>query len=144
MSQSCSIHKYIRAPRGCCQKSLCLQHSSEHNALLVGQLNSFTDEINALDDRLRTLNTQNTTSNHHQKRQQWRDNCHKEIDCLLEKKCQDLDQVINENMELHRKELNRIHLKITDLTNTQEATRQDIDSLNATIHPLKSEMNKIE
>ncbi|CAF2187146.1 unnamed protein product [Rotaria magnacalcarata] len=145
MSQSYSINKCIRASRGLCdwcRKSLCLQHLSEHNALPVAQLNPFTDEINQLGDRLKTLTIEQTTSNSRRKLRQWHEDCHKKIDCFLENKCQELDQIINEKVEQPQKNFNRIHLKITDLINAQEATRQDIDSLNSTIQRLKSQMNK--
>ncbi|CAF3398258.1 unnamed protein product [Rotaria socialis] len=147
MSQSCPINKCARTSRGlcdCCQKNLCLQHLSEHNALLVAELNPFTDEINALGNRLSTLNIQNITSNHHQKLQQWRDDCFKKINYFFERKCQEIDQLINEKIEQHRKQLNEISLKIADRINAQETTRQDIDSLNSSIAHLKTEMNKIE
>ncbi|CAF2052940.1 unnamed protein product [Rotaria magnacalcarata] len=147
MSQLCSINKCIRASRGlcdCCQKNLCLQHLNEHNALLVAELNPFTDEINQLGDRLKTLIIEQTTSNSRRKLQQWRDDCHKKINCLFENKCQELDQIINEKIEQHRKQLNEISLKIADLINAQEATRQDVDSLNSAIVHLKTQMNKIE
>ncbi|CAM4913390.1 unnamed protein product [Rotaria socialis] len=147
MSQPCSVNKCIRRSRGlcdCCQKVLCLQHLSEHNALLVAELNPFTDEINTLRDRLKTFSIQNTTSNGRQKLQQWREDCHKKIDCFFEKKCQELDQIINGKVEKHRKKLNDLHSKITDLINTQETTREDIDSLNSAIRHLKSQMNKVE
>ncbi|CAF5143235.1 unnamed protein product, partial [Rotaria magnacalcarata] len=66
------------------------------------------------------------------------------INCLFENKCQELDQIINEKIEQHRKQLNEISLKIADLINAQEATRQDVDSLNSAIVHLKTQMNKIE
>ncbi|CAF3532933.1 unnamed protein product [Rotaria socialis] len=147
MSQLCPINKCARTSRGlcdCCQKNLCLQHLSEHNALLVAELNPFTDEINALGNRLSTLNIQNITSNHHQKLQQWRDDCFKKINYFFERKCQEIDQLINEKVEQHRKQLNEISLKIADRINAQETTRKDIDSLNSSIAHLKIEMNKIE
>jgi hypothetical protein len=63
MSQSCAVAKCIRASRGlcdCCTQYLCIQHLSEHNASLISQLNPLTDEINALGDRLKTINIQTT------------------------------------------------------------------------------------
>ncbi|CAF0961940.1 unnamed protein product [Rotaria sordida] len=147
MSQSCSINKCIRISRGlcdCCQQNLCLQHLIEHNASLVSQLNPLTDEVNALGDRLKTLNIQKTIGDSREKLEQWREDCHNKIDCFFEEKCQELDQLVNEKVGQQREELNRINLKITELINAQETTRQDIDLLTFTIRRLERNMNKIE
>ncbi|CAF4916110.1 unnamed protein product, partial [Rotaria sp. Silwood1] len=147
MSQSCSIQKCVRTSRGlcdCCQQNLCLQHLNEHNSLLITQLNPLTDEINTLEDRLKTLNIQNTISNSRRKLEEWRKDCYKKIDSIFEQKCQELDQLIEENIRQQREELNRVHLKISELINAQETTRQDIDSLTSTIRQLETNMNNIE
>ncbi|CAF5120254.1 unnamed protein product, partial [Rotaria sp. Silwood1] len=147
MSQSCSIEKCVRTSRGlcdCCQQNLCLQHLNEHNVLLISQLNPLTDEINALEDRLKTLNIQNTISNSRQKIEEWRQDCYKTIDSIFEQKCQELDQLIKEKICQQREELNRVHLKISELINAQETTRKDIDSLTSTIRQLETNMNNIE
>ncbi|CAF0914984.1 unnamed protein product [Rotaria sordida] len=147
MSQSCSIINCTRTSRGlcdCCQQYLCLQHLTEHNDLLISQLNPLTDEINTLADRLSRLNVQKIIADSRQKLEQWREDCYKKIDCLFEQKCQELNQLINEKIGQQREELNRIHLKITELINAQETTRQDIDLLTSTIHQFSTNMNNIE
>ncbi|CAF2455579.1 unnamed protein product [Rotaria sp. Silwood2] len=147
MSQLCAIEKCIRKSRwicDCCQQHLCLQHLNEHNAFLISQLNPLTDEINALDIRLKTVNVQNKISNSRLKLEQWRQDCYKKIDCLFEQKCQELDKLVNEKVNEQREELSRIHLKISKLIDAQETTRQDIDSLTLTIHQLEINMNNIE
>ncbi|CAF1003906.1 unnamed protein product [Rotaria sordida] len=147
MSQSCSIKKCIRTSRGlcdCCQQNLCLQHLNEHNASLISQLNPLTDEINALGDRLKTLSIHKAIADSREKLEQWREDCYKKIDCFFEQKCQELDHLIDEKVGKQREELKRIQLKITELINTQETTRQDIDLLTSTIRELERNMNNIE
>ncbi|CAF1102270.1 unnamed protein product [Rotaria sordida] len=147
MSSLCSIERCTRTSRGlcdCCQQNLCLQHLNEHNALLTVQLNPLTDEINVLRDRLKTLNIQKTIADSRQKLEQWRQNCYKKIDYFFEQKCQELDQLVNEKVSQQREELNQIYLKIIELINAQEATRQDIDLLTSTIRQLERNMNNIE
>ncbi|CAF0949076.1 unnamed protein product [Rotaria sp. Silwood1] len=147
MSQTCSIEKCFRTSRGlcdCCQQHLCLQHLNEHNASLISQLNPLTDEINTLEDRLKTLNIQKIIDNSRQKLKQWRQDCHRRIDSYFEQKCQELDQLVKERVAQRQEELNRIHLKIGELINTQETTRQDIDSLTSTIRQLETNMNNTE
>ncbi|CAF2455384.1 unnamed protein product [Rotaria sp. Silwood2] len=147
MSQLCSINKCTRVSRGlcdCCQQNICLQHLNEHNALLISQLNPLTDDINALGYRLQTFSIQKTNHNGREKLEQWRQDCYKKIDYLFEQKCQELDHTVNEQVSKQREELDRIHLKITELINAQEATRQDIDLLRSTLHQLQENMNEIE
>ncbi|CAF4311003.1 unnamed protein product, partial [Rotaria sordida] len=79
-----------------------------------------------------------------QKLEQWRKDCYKKIDKFFEQKCQELDELVNEKVGKQREELNRIHLKITELINAQETTRQDIDLLTSTIRQLKNNMKNIE
>ncbi|CAF2888343.1 unnamed protein product [Rotaria sp. Silwood2] len=105
MSKSCSMEKCTRASGwlcDCCQQSFCLQHLNEHNDLLTSQLNSLADEINALEDRLKTLNIHNTIDDSHEKLEQWRHDCHKKIDCLFEQKCQDFNQLVHEKIDQPR------------------------------------------
>ncbi|CAF4645647.1 unnamed protein product [Rotaria sp. Silwood1] len=147
MSQLCFIKKCTRTSRGlcdCCQQSLCLQHLNEHNALLISQLNPLTDEVNALEDRLKILNIQKSIGNSREKLEQWREDCHKKIDCLFERKCQELDELVNQKIDQQREELNWVHSKITELINAQETTRQDIDSMRSSIRQLKINIQKIE
>ncbi|CAF2888407.1 unnamed protein product [Rotaria sp. Silwood2] len=147
MSQSCSIEKCTRTSRGpcdCCQQYLCLQHLVEHNALLISQLNPLTDEINALRNRFKTINIQKTIGNNRQKLEEWREDCHKKIDCFFKKKCQELDQLVNEIVDQQQEKLNQIQTKIIDLINAQETTRQDIDLLTSTIGQLQTNINNIE
>ncbi|CAF4888543.1 unnamed protein product, partial [Rotaria sp. Silwood1] len=123
MSQLCFIKKCTRTSRGlcdCCQQSLCLQHLNEHNALLISQLNPLTDEVNALEDRLKILNIQKSIGNSRKKLEQWREDCHKKIDCLFERKCQELDELVNQKIDQQREALNWVHSKITELIKAQE------------------------
>ncbi|CAF4399604.1 unnamed protein product, partial [Rotaria sp. Silwood2] len=147
MSQSCSIEKCTRTSRGlcdCCQQNLCLQHLNEHNTLLVSLLNPLADELNALGVRLETLNIEKVIGNSRQKLEQWRQDCHKKIDCFFGQKCQELNQLIQETVTKQVEELNQIQMKITEFIDTQETTRHDIDSLTLTIRQLQINMNNIE
>ncbi|CAF0949095.1 unnamed protein product [Rotaria sp. Silwood1] len=147
MSQRCLVEQCVRTARGlcdCCQQNLCLQHLNEHNALLISQLNPLADEINALGNRLQTLNIQKPISNSRLKLEQWRQHCYKTIDSYVEQKCQELDQLVHETVVKQRTEINRIQLKITELINRQETTRQNIDSLTSTIRQLETNINNIE
>jgi hypothetical protein len=147
MSQLCTSTKCNRASRGlcdCCQQNLCLQHLSEHNASLLSQLNPLTDEINALGDRLKSLDIEKAVSSCRRKLEEWRNDCYQKIDHLFQQKNRELDQLVDQKVKKQYEEIVRIQSKVTDLIREQETTRQDIDSLRLSIHHLKQQMNKIE
>jgi len=147
MSQSCGTPKCEHISRGlcdCCQNNLCLQHLTEHNALLISQLNLLTDEINALGDRLNSFNIHEAVINGRQKLEEWRKDCHEKVDHFFEKKRQKLDRLIAKKLDKQQEEILCIQSKVSKLVREQEAIRQDIDSLTSTIRHLKDEMNKIE
>jgi hypothetical protein len=121
-----------------------LQHLSEHNALLISQLNPLTDEINMLGDRLKSFNIHEAISDGRQKLEKWRKDCHKKIDRFIEEKYQELEHLIADKLDRQQKEILRIQSKVAKLVREQETTRQDIDLLTATIRQLEKEMNKIE
>jgi predicted nuclease with TOPRIM domain len=147
MSQPCPIPKCIRTSRGlcdCCKQHLCLQHLNEHNAALISQLNPLTDEINALGDRLKTLNIQKTAGHCRQKLEQWRLDCHQKIDSFFEQKCQEVDRLIDKKVGKKREEIIQIQSKMAELVRAQETTREEINSLTTSIHYLEENMNNIE
>lgn len=58
MSQACAILECKRSSCAlchCCQKNICLPHLTEHQDLLVSELNPMVDQINSFSDRLKTL-----------------------------------------------------------------------------------------
>jgi len=147
MSQICALDKCSRISRGicdCCEQQLCLQHLNEHNASLINQLNPLTDEFNALSDRLNTLNIEKITGESRRKLEQWRDRSHQQIDRLFEQKCEEIERITSEKVQKQREEFTHLQSKIAEIIREQETTRQQIDSLKATIHEIKEKMNELE
>jgi hypothetical protein len=116
----------------------------EHDLSINSQLNPLSDEINALGERLKSINLENSIGDSHQKLEKWRDDCHKTIDYFFEQKCRELDQCIAKKMEKQRQEIVRMRQKMSELIEEQEATHRDIDSLTSTVRGLEREMTKIE
>ena len=147
MSQNCALDKCTRISRGqcdCCDQHLCIQHLSEHNAALINQLNPLTDEFNILSDRLSTLNIEKITGESRRKLEQWRDRSHQQIDRLFEQKCEEIERITNEKVQKQREEFTHLQTKLAEIIREQETTRQQINSLKATIHEIKEEMNELE
>ena len=147
MSQFCALDKCTRTSRGqcdCCNQQLCIQHLTEHNTALMNQLNPLTDEINALSDRLDLLNIENMTGESRRKLEQWRDQCHQQIDHLFQQKCQELNTIMNKKVQKQHDEVIRLQSKIAAVIREQETTRQEVDSLTVTIRDLKKQMDEIE
>lgn len=147
MPHHCAVSKCNRVSRGlcdCCQQNLCLQHLNEHNASLISQLNPLTDELNVLGDRLKAVDVQRIVGSCRRKLQQWRDECREQIDRLFMQKCQECDRLVHERTSEQRDKLVELRMKLTELINAQETTRQDIDQLTKTIRQLNKDMDKIE
>ncbi|CAF1190236.1 unnamed protein product [Adineta steineri] len=147
MSHECAAPKCNRVFRGlcdCCQQNLCLQHLNEHNSALISQLNPLTDEINALGDRLKTIDIEEIIGDCRRKLEQWRDYCHEEIEEIFERKCHEFDQLVNEKVSQQRERLNRLQVKMMEFIRAQEITCQDIDSLTTHIRALEKSLKNIE
>jgi hypothetical protein len=147
MSQLCTIEMCKRISRTLCygcNQNFCHEHISEHDLLLNSQLNPLSDEINALGERLKSINLENAIGESHQKLEEWRVDCHKIIDYFFEQKCHELDQCIAKRMEKQREEISRMRKKMSELIREQETTHKDIDSLTITLRDLEREINKIE
>jgi hypothetical protein len=147
MSQPCAIPTCKRVSRTLCygcNQNFCREHMIEHDLSLNSQLNPLSDEINALGERLKSINLENSIGDSHQRLEKWRDDCHKTIDYFFEQKCRELDRCISQKMEKQREEISRMRIKMSELIREQEATHKDIDSLTSTVRDLEREMSKIE
>ncbi|CAF0774464.1 unnamed protein product [Adineta steineri] len=147
MSQPCGLVKCSRTSRGlcdCCKQNLCLQHLNEHNALLISELDSLADEINALGNRFKTLNIQKTNESYYEKLDQWRVKCHEEIDRFFELKHQQLNECMSGKVREQEKEYNRLQSKVAELIREQETTKQDIDLLTSSIRHLEEQLHRID
>ncbi|CAF0938608.1 unnamed protein product [Adineta ricciae] len=147
MAQQCAISACQRASRALCHEcnqNFCREHMIEHDLSLNSQLNPLSDEINALGERLKSINLEKAIGITHQKLNQWRVDCHKTIDTFFEQKCRELDRYISKRMDKQRDEISRMRTKMSQLINEQEATHQDIDSLTVTVRDLGREIAQIE
>ena len=70
MSQPCAIATCKRVSRTLCygcNQNFCREHMVEHDLSLNSQLNPLSDEINALGERLKSINLENSIGDSHQK-----------------------------------------------------------------------------
>ena len=147
MSQPCATPKCERISRAlcdCCKQNLCLQHLTEHNALLISQLNPLTDEINALGDRLNHLIFMKQHVIVVKNLNNGEKIVMKRSIVSLNKNVKNSIVSLLQKLDRQREEILHIQSKLTKLIREQEATRQDIDTLTSTIRQLEKEMNKIE
>ena len=116
----------------------------EHDLELSSQLDPLSEEINALAQRLKSIDVENMIGNSQQKLEEWRSDSHRTIEQFFEEKCRELDRCLTQRLEKRREEISRIRTKIEELSREQETTHQDIDSLTVTVRDLESEINQIE
>lgn len=128
----------------CCTENLCLDHLKEHQDLLISNINPLVDRINAVGVRLKEFNVSQAVGSCRQKLDEWRNTSRTMIDCLYERKCQELDQHVTDKIERQRENINATQSRMTEMVREQEATRPDIAFLTASIQDIEKEMNNIE
>ncbi|CAF3862871.1 unnamed protein product [Rotaria sordida] len=146
MSQStCTINKCKRISSAlchCCNQDICLLHLKEHYDKIILQLNPLTDEINTIDNRLITIDIKELIIEYCKQLEQWRNECHKTIDYLFEKKYKELQQITINKIDKQKNEINLIKKEIYQFNenlNTIEHT-----SFKINIQPLLINDNLIE
>jgi hypothetical protein len=147
MFRSCNISTCKRSSLAvchCCQKNVCISHLNEHQGIINSKLDPLVDEINALGERLQTIDVEKKVAYCRRKLEEWRAECHEKIDRLFEQKCQELDQLVAIKITQQREEISEVRSKLAKLMDQQETTRQDIDLLTSNIHYLEVVMNNIE
>jgi hypothetical protein len=79
-----------------------------------------------------------------QKLEQWRHDCYKKIDDIVERKCYELERRASEKLDKQKKKLVQIRPTLSEIIDQQDANRRTIDSLMSTTHNLEERMKKIE
>ena len=95
-------------------------------------------------DRLTAINIEHKTGDCRRKLEQWRNDCHKQIDDLFEQKCKEINRRLTGKVKKQKEEIDQIQSTVTALIREEEVSRQDIDLLTSTIRDLDQEVNKIE
>ncbi|CAF2253511.1 unnamed protein product [Rotaria magnacalcarata] len=147
MSQVCEIELCRRTARAlchCCQQNICIVHLNEHNNVLNSQLDPLIDQINLLDNRLRTLNIQTIVNSYREKLEQWRLDSHKEIDRYFEDKCQELKRLVVDKFDEQQEELGNLQSKLSELIHEQQITRDEFYELALISEQLEHDINNIE
>lgn len=147
MSQSCKIAKCSRIASSlctCCQKQICKIHFDEHYEVLISQLQPITNELTTLNDNLKSFDINKTTAESREKLEQWRLECHQEIDRLFQRKCQELDQCIIQKISKQTEKIEQIQTRFIQMKQNAEITRQEIQFLTTLITQIKKEIINID
>ncbi|CAF5189196.1 unnamed protein product, partial [Rotaria magnacalcarata] len=143
----CEIELCRRTARAlchCCQQNICIVHLNDHNNVLNSQLDPLIDQINLLDNRLRTLNIQTIVNSYREKLEQWRLDSHKEIDRYFEDKCQELKRLVVDKFDEQQEELGNLQSKLSELIHEQQITRDEFYELALISEQLEHDINNIE
>jgi hypothetical protein len=147
MPRTCAIGKCKRKSRAlcpCCNKNLCPDHLKEHEDLNNPQLNPLLNEINTLDEQLKSSNTKKLIGGCREKLDQWRDDSFKLITRLYEQKCQELEQRCLQKLDEQRTQLNQIRSKMTEVIRQQETNEGQLDSTTSILREIQHEIKGIE
>ena len=147
MPRTCAIEKCkhkSHAICSCCNKKLCEAHLKEHDDFKNPQLNPLLNELNTLDEQLKSSNTEKLIGDCRKKLNQWRDNCFKSINQLYEQKTQELHQRCLQKLEEQRTKLNGIREKMIELIRKQEENQGNMNSMSSAIRHIQDEIKAIE
>ena len=128
----------------CCQQDICLTHLQEHQNSLISKLNPLVDQTNMLENRVKTLKTENIVVTVRNTLEEWRIDCYKKIDQFVEEKYYQLSEYMQKRINKQRRDIDQVRSKLTELINEKEATRQHLDFLKNKINGLEKEINKLE
>ena len=119
MSEICAISSCKRPSCAlclCCQQKICLPHLKEHQDLLLAEINPLVDQINALGDRLKTFDPNEMIGNARQKLEDWRIECHQQIDFIFEQKSRELNEQVTKKQTSKAKKLVEYNRKQPNLS----------------------------
>ena len=139
-----------------CSKSLCLDHLTEHSQLLDALTRSVLEEnfkiLTNLSTRLQSLViSANVSKEPFVKIEQWRTEAHRQIDEIVEKKCEEINEKINEyrtvfdtmkNEQLMK--INRYKQKIAELFRQTQIGNKDLSSLKKSVEKMKTNLNNFD
>ena len=108
------------------------------------QLNPLTDDLDILNVRLKAIDIPEITNEGRQQLEQWRKDCHEEVDRLFQTKYHELDRLIAGRKAENESESLRIRSKIDQFILNEEVMQQDIDLLTLEIVQLKAATSQIE
>jgi len=95
--------------------------------------------VNLYNSRLKDSNIDENINNAHQKLDQWREECHKKIEELYQKKLEELNSYINQLKPEYEEKKTRVQRNISQLND-----QQNIDLRQTTIHSIEQDLNDIE
>ncbi|CAF0766033.1 unnamed protein product [Adineta steineri] len=124
-STSCAIVTCTQIPYVfcyCCSKNLCLDHLSNHTALVNSQSKSSIDQI-------KRINIDKLIANDRLKLEKWRDDSLKKIHRYYEKKCDELDEFYAQKSLHQQQELTDTKFQTTILNIQQNGIPIHIRSL---------------
>ncbi|CAF3609449.1 unnamed protein product [Rotaria socialis] len=128
----------------CCQQNVCIAHLNEHAEFLQYQLNPLADSINSLKNRFQTLHIHETVRDYHQKLEQWRLDCYREVDHLFQEKSQELDQIAADLLDKQRDQITHMHSEVSKLIQSKEITQKNIESYTSSIAQLNDDLKTNE
>lgn len=120
----------------CCNKSFCVGHFQERQHLLSLKLYHLVDEINILGDQLLVSNIE-INDKSQQKLDKCRDDANMVINKYDKEKCEELQQHYIKESDQYRQKIEETKTKMNELIREQNATSDDISSLQSTINDIK-------
>ena len=129
-SRQCANDKCQRLSRAlcnCCEKYLCLDHLKDHTDRLNEQLTPISDQFNRLADQLNNISLEKTMFIKELDR--WCSEAHQQIQFFYQQKRKEFETFLKEEKEEQANQLKKIRHKFEQITDREEATKDNIQLL---------------
>ena len=127
----------------CCQENLCRNHYNEHD-FLNSKLNILSDEIDAFDKQLLSVDLRKYIQTSNDRLQQWRIDSYKAIDQYCDQKYREIEQYLLKVINLKRESVEQLRRTMLDYVQKRQMSLDIIDSLTSNLHTMESDMNDID
>ncbi|CAF4271217.1 unnamed protein product [Rotaria sp. Silwood2] len=112
--------------------------------MINSQLDSNDDMVNLFMKRLKDFNIDNITNDTYGKLSQWRDDCHKKIDEIYQRKFDELNVYINEIKSAYEEKKINVQKNILQLNDQNKTNKENNDLIKTMIQYIEQDLNDIE
>jgi hypothetical protein len=112
--------------------------------MVDSQSNSNDNMVNLYNSRLKELNINQIINDAHSKLTQWREECHKTIDELYQRKLEEFDNYINEIKPDYEEKRTSVQRNISQLNDQQKTNEQNPDLIKQITNSIQNDLDNIE
>ena len=147
MTSKCSLSNCDRPSQSIClgcKLSFCSEHMVDHNLSIHLQLNPLIDQTNEINNRLRSMDTNQLILTSCQELENWRIQSHQLIDDYSNEKIRQLTEYLRTKVQRCELDLEKIQSTVIDHMKEQATTHEQIAYLTSDIQSLEKDLHRLQ